>query len=100
MIERFKGAQEPIAVCVELERGYLNIVQLVLEIWSQGKKSTRPQVLLAPGRVLKLLSASGSGAATLKWGRSPHGDVRTDLKTVLFKDGNDLIVVSNGTLKF
>ena len=84
MIEGFESAQKPIAVRIKLERGDLYVVQVILEVWSQGKKSTRPQVLLAPGSVLKFLGASGSGAATLKWGRSPHGDVRTNLKAVFF----------------
>ena len=57
-------------------------------------------MLLAPGSVLKFLGASGSGSATLKWGKSPHGDVRTNLKAVFFKDGRDLIVISDGTVKF
>ena len=57
-------------------------------------------MLLAPGSVLKFLGASGSGAATLKWGRSPHGDVRTNLKAVFLKDGGDLVVIGDGTLKF
>ena len=83
-----------------MEWGYLNIVQVVSNIWSQREKSTRPQMLLAPGSILELLSALGGGATTFEWGRSPYFNLGTDLEAMLFKDGGDLIIVGNGTLKF
>ena len=56
-------------------------------------------MLLAPGSVLKLLSASGSGTTTFEWGKSPYRNIRTDLEAVLFKYGGDLVVVCDGALE-
>ena len=99
MIKRLEGAQDSVIVCIKLERGNPHIVQVIPEIWPQGKKITRPQMLLAPGSVLKLLSASGSGTTTFERGRGPYGDIRTDLEAMLFKYGGDLVIVCGGTLE-
>ena len=99
MVERFEGAQDSISVCVKLEQSNPHVIQVILEVRPQGKKSTRPQMLLAPGSVLKLLSASGSGATTFVWGRGPYFDLGTDVEAMFTEYGGDLVVVGDGTLK-
>ena len=48
MVQRLKGTKDPIAVGLKLKWGNLDIVQIVLEIRSQGEKGSDSQVFLTP----------------------------------------------------
>lgn len=64
VVQGFKGCKDPISVCLQLERGKLNIIQIIFEIRFQREQSSSLKVFIAPCRILELGGTPGSVAAT------------------------------------
>ena len=53
VIQGFQGTENPVPIGLQLKRSNLNIVQIVLEVLSEGKKSPCSQMFLAPRGVFE-----------------------------------------------
>ena len=74
------------------------MVEIVHEIRSQWEQSPSSHVLLTPCSILKFFGPGRGEAASLIRGRCSDGYFGTYLQAMFFKDGGDLVIISNGAL--
>ena len=75
-----------------------HVVEEVHKIRPQWEQSSISHVLLTPCSILKFFGPRRGEAASLIRGRCSDGYLGTYLQAMFFKDGRDLVIVSNGAM--